>query len=160
MDANEQRSCKKPFNHELGAQGGGGGGGIWEKIDGGFGRDIMAMSKAATRNLKKRSLKFRLQGPPKPNQQCAPTKFSIGLASLILRETCGTIRCTEQHFYTMMLSHNRFLRLMAMHSILKKNGVHFSIPLVSQVVKMYLKDLYTNFYPVTTSGNVFNMCTL
>ena len=44
MDANEQRSCKKPFNHELGAQGGGGGGGIWEKIDGGFGRDITAMS--------------------------------------------------------------------------------------------------------------------
>ena len=114
----------------------------------------------SARNLKKRPLKFRLQGPPKPNQQCAPTKFSIGLASLILRETCGTIRCTEQHFYTMMLSHNRFLRLMAMHSILKKDGVHFSMPLVSQVVKMYLKDLYTNFYPVTTSGNVFNMCTL
>ena len=40
MDANEQRSCKEPSNHELGAQGGGGGGGIWEKIDGGFGRDI------------------------------------------------------------------------------------------------------------------------
>ena len=40
MDTNEQRSCKEPFNHELGAQGGGGGGGIWEKIDGGFGRDI------------------------------------------------------------------------------------------------------------------------
>ena len=39
MDTNEQRSCKEPFNHELGAQGGGGGGGIWEKIDGGFGRD-------------------------------------------------------------------------------------------------------------------------
>ena len=93
---------------------------------------------------------FRPQGPPKPNQQCAPTKFSILLASLILRETCGTIRCTEQHFYTMMmLSHNRFLRLMAMHSILyiiKKHGVHLlsiCIPLVSQVVKMYLKDLYT-----------------
>ena len=97
------------------------------------------------RNLKKRPLKFRLQGPPKPNQQCAPTNFSIGLASLILRETCGTIRCTEQHFYTMMLSHNRFLRLMTMHSILKKDGVHFSVPLVSHVVKMYLKDLYTNF---------------
>ena len=99
----------------------------------------------SARNIKKWPLMFRLQGPPKPNQQCAPTKFSIGLASLILRETCGTIRCTEQHFYTMMLSHNRFLRLMAMHSILKKDGVHFSMPLVSQVVKMYLKDLYTNF---------------
>ena len=79
----------------------------------------------SARNLKKWPLMFRLQGPPKPNQQCAPTKFSIGLASLILRETCGTIRCTEQYFYTMMLSHNRFLRLMAMHSILlKKHGVH------------------------------------
>ena len=95
--------------------------------------------------LKKRHLKVRLQGSPKPNQQCARTKTSIGLASLILREACETIRCTEQHFYTMMLSHNRFLRLMAMHSILKKDGVHFSMPLVSQVVKMYLKDLYTNF---------------
>ena len=28
MDTNEQRSCKEPFNHELGAQGGGGGEGI------------------------------------------------------------------------------------------------------------------------------------
>ena len=71
----------------------------------------------SARNLKKWPLTFRLQGPPKPNQQCALTKFSIRLASLILRETCGTIRCTEQHFYTMMLSLNRFLRLMAMHSI-------------------------------------------
>ena len=64
-----------------------------------------------------RRLKVRLQGSPKPNQQCARTKTSIGLASLILREACETIRCTEQHFYTMMLSLNRFLRLMAMHSI-------------------------------------------
>ena len=45
MDTNEQRSCKEPFNHELGAQGGGGGGGIWEKIDGGFGHDITVMSR-------------------------------------------------------------------------------------------------------------------
>ena len=122
--------------------------GVWRsRLDGGWGRrgQFFAKRVKSARNLKKWPLKFRLQGPPKPNQQCAPTKFSIVLASLILRETCGTIRCTEQHFYTMMLSHNRFLRLMAMHSILKKDGVHFSVPLVRQVVKMYLKDLYTNF---------------
>ena len=114
---------------------------------GGWGQrdQFFAKRVKSARNLKKWPLMFRLQGPPKPNQQCAPTKFSVVLASLILRETCGTIRCAEQHFYTMMLSHNRFLRLMAMHSILKKDGVHFSVPLVSQVVKMYLKDLYTNF---------------
>ena len=93
--------------------------------------------------------RFASKGPQNPTNSARAQKTSIGLASLILREACETIRCTEQHFYTMMLSHNRFLRLMAMHSILKKNGVHFSIPLVSQVVKMYLKDLYTNFYSVT-----------
>ena len=38
-DVKVQTQSKKTFNHELGAQGGGGGGGIWEKIDGGFGRD-------------------------------------------------------------------------------------------------------------------------
>ena len=38
-DVKVQTRCKKAFNHELGAQGGGGSGGIWEKIDGGFGRD-------------------------------------------------------------------------------------------------------------------------
>ena len=43
-----QTQSKKTFNHELGAQGGGGGGGIWEKIDGGFGRDITVMSTPAS----------------------------------------------------------------------------------------------------------------